>query len=1462
MPTITSIRALQPLQLSATLTRVSVASDGTQGDAGSSLSASMATNVFSGDGRLLVFETAATNFYTNGNGAAFDAVTRDLFAGTTTLSSFTSSGGQPIDGVANATLSATGRYQFFLTDSYDMIVGDANGASDVFRRDTATGAVVRADLDSASAELSGGVYTYATSADGRLIAFETPSAAVAGDTNGLSDVYLRNLDTGQTTWISAGSNGSSGISSMSADGRYVAFSSSATNLVALDTNGMSDVFFRDTVTNTTTRVSTATGGVQATGGDSFDARISADGRYVAFVSDATNLVAGGGNAAADIYRKDLWTGVTVRVSTDSSNVEANNVSEKPRISADGRYIAFESSATNLVAGDTNAQPDVFVKDMVTGVVTRVSYNPDTATQANGAIWDLAISPDGRFVTINTSANNLVAGGVANQQNVFVYDMDAAVNKTAASSDKLLSVSTTTSGGDLLKINWGDGSSTDTEVTSRADVTTSTVDHAYAADGRYTVTFSSSVVGGPTTTSTATIVLATNFSGLTLLDHGFDGPVDNACDAWGISANGRYVALLSSASNLVPGWNSGGYFQLYLQDTTTGAITPISANASAVPGNDSSVGVENRVFLSDDGKLAIFTSLASNLVFGDVNGKTDVFSKNLATGAVSVLSTSASNALGDSGAVLEDTSPNGQWIVMQSASTNLVATDTNGMTDMFLKNTTTGAVENVSVDSLSTQANASSSNGRVSANGRYVAFDSTAFNLVAIDTNSQRDVFLRDTVNHTTTRIGLGGANAEIAGGAVLLDLSDDGAFVLFETQSSLDPRDTNSGQDVYLRNIATGAITLVSVGSDGVTAPGGAAWEGAISRDNRYITFTTTAAFDAGDTNATHDVFRKDLATGALIRISSAGGVYGGNALSLHSFASSDGQTIAFSTSATDLTGAGGGPSADALLWQANSTAEQVLAGTAGVDIVQASPVRDAISTAGGADTIHGYGGADVIDGGAGSDTADYSEKTAAVAVTLDEATWASVKVGGVAEDTIRNIENVVGGSAADTLTGDGLANTLSGGVGADLLTGGGAADLLDGGAGVDTANYGDKTVAIAVTLNGATNAAVKIGGIAEDTIRNIEKLLGGSAADTLTGDSFANVFRGGLGADILDGGAGSDTADYSDKTAAIVVTLNGATNAAVKVGGAVEDTIRNFENIYGGSAADTLFGDSLVNVLAGGGGDDLLRGGVGKDTLDGSVGSDWADYRDKATAVAVTLNGATNATVTVGGATEDTIRNIERVLGGSGADTLTGDSLVNTFRGGAGADILDGGAGVDCADYSDKTTAVIVTLNGAANASVKVGGSAEDTIRNIENVIGGAAADTLTGDALANGLSGGGGNDVLTGGAGNDVLAGGAGADAFVFKSPSSGLDTIADFTIASDHIDVSASGFGGGLVAGGVAALVSGAHSAAMHAGAYFIYEVTGGQGTLYWDSNGASGADAAAFARLTGAPTLAATDLHIIA
>ncbi|RVK93360.1 calcium-binding protein, partial [Sinorhizobium meliloti] len=424
-----------------------------------------------------------------------------------------------------------------------------------------------------------------------------------------------------------------------------------------------------------------------------------------------------------------------------------------------------------------------------------------------------------------------------------------------------------------------------------------------------------------------------------------------------------------------------------------------------------------------------------------------------------------------------------------------------------------------------------------------------------------------------------------------------------------------------------------------------------------------------------------------------------------------------------------------------------ILTGDDQNNVLRGAAGNDILNGGAGDDSLSGGAGNDTADGGDGVDTFDLREKTSSVVLQLNGENAATVFVGGVAEDTIRNIENIVGGSSDDTLTGDAEANKLSGARGNDWLKGGDGADTLDGGEDIDTADYSDKTAAIAVALNGSKPVTVTVGGVTEDLIAKIENIVGGSEDDTITGDAVANMFRGGLGADVLDGGAGSDTADFSDKTQSLVLALNGGADAVAIVGGTAEDTVRNIENIIGGSGNDQLTGDAAANTF---------RGGLGADVLDGGADSDAADYSDKTASLVVTLAGVNPATVFVGGVAEDTLRNIENVIGGSGNDVFAGDGFQNVF---------DGRAGIDTADYSASAKGIAVTLNGANDAKVIVGNTAEDTLRNIENVTGSAVADVLTGDSQGNILLGGGGGDILKGGGGQDIVDGGAGSDTADFS-------------------------------------------------------------------------------------------------
>lgn len=316
-------------------------------------------------------------------------------------------------------LTPDGRYAAFFSHATNLVDGDTNGLGDAFRKDLATGQTVRCSTDSSGTQSTDGIsYASAISADGRYVAFySNGTALVSGDTNGFNDVFRKDLATNQTVRCSTDSSGTEATggdslyASISADGRYVFFESDAKNLVGSDTNGMTDIFRKDVVTGETIRCSTRSDGGQAAG---ISERPSGtpDGRYVQFASYAENLVDDDTNGLQDVFVKDLLTNQVVRCSTDSYGTQAvGGNSTAGAMSPDGRYALLSSSATNLVTGDSNGQVDAFRKDLTTGEMARCSTDASGGQAAGGGSWALVTSADNRYVAIFSGASNLLGPGV-------------------------------------------------------------------------------------------------------------------------------------------------------------------------------------------------------------------------------------------------------------------------------------------------------------------------------------------------------------------------------------------------------------------------------------------------------------------------------------------------------------------------------------------------------------------------------------------------------------------------------------------------------------------------------------------------------------------------------------------------------------------------------------------------------------------------------------------------------------------------------------------------------------------------------------------------------------------------------------------------------------------------------------------------------------------------------------------
>lgn len=401
-------------------TRVSVATGGEEGHNISDRPS------ISYKGYFVAFESLANNLVDGDRNGAQDIFVYDRTNGTTTRVSVNSSGRQGNDDSFYPVISSDGRYVTFESLANNLVNGDTNGTQDVFVHDRATGESTRVSVSSSGEQGNDRSYFPSTSFDGRYVVFTSfASNLVPGDTNGEGDIFVHDCVTGETTLISVDSTGGQGNDlssdpSISTDGRYVAFDSLANNLVNGDTNGTWDVFVHDRTTSMTMRVSVGPRGRQGNN-HSADPSISTDGRYVAFQSAASNLISGDTNGSTDIFVHDCTTHKTTRVSVDSSGGQGNSYSGQPSISFDGRYIAFMSFASNLVSGDMNGAEDIFVHDRTIKATTRVSVN-SSGEQGKGDSSFPSISPDGYYIAFQSAAANLVDGDRNGFMDVFVHEI--------------------------------------------------------------------------------------------------------------------------------------------------------------------------------------------------------------------------------------------------------------------------------------------------------------------------------------------------------------------------------------------------------------------------------------------------------------------------------------------------------------------------------------------------------------------------------------------------------------------------------------------------------------------------------------------------------------------------------------------------------------------------------------------------------------------------------------------------------------------------------------------------------------------------------------------------------------------------------------------------------------------------------------------------------------------------------
>jgi Tol biopolymer transport system component len=413
---------------------------------------------------------------------------------------------------------------------------------------------------------------------------------------------------------------------------------------------------------TTTRVSVNSAGASGNPcsgcSSNLPISISATGRFVAFSDNAPNLVEGDRNFRYDVFVRDRVRGQTTRVSVGSAGAEANDDSFFPSISANGRFVAFLSFASNLVPGDTNHRPDVFVRDRKRGQTTRVSVNSAGEEANDGSIWLPAISDNGRVVAFFSRSTNLVPNDHNGIADFFVRDLKR-------------------------------------DETTRVSVSSAEAEQAPG-----------------TGAEELGIVPA-------------------------ISHNGRFVAFFSASPNLVPN-DRNDTDDIFVRDRKRGETTRVSVSSTGAEGNDTSLFYPS---ISANGRFVAFTSWASNLVAGDENGHAeDVFVRDRKRGVTTRVR--ENNRSGGLYSGIPSISANGRFVAFESPAPDLVKGDRNQAVDVFLRDRKRGKTTLLSVSSEGTQGNSDSSFPAISANGHFVAFSSLASNLVAGDRHNTADTFVR------------------------------------------------------------------------------------------------------------------------------------------------------------------------------------------------------------------------------------------------------------------------------------------------------------------------------------------------------------------------------------------------------------------------------------------------------------------------------------------------------------------------------------------------------------------------------------------------------------------------------------------------------------------------------------------------------------------------------------------------
>lgn len=688
------------------------------------------------------------------------------------------------------------------------------------------------------------------SADGTTVLFRsyTPSEEAAGVFDRL---------TGATTVLTDrwGMRFSGWVHSLSADGRYLVLSSGSPDLGPVDSDTAYDVYVFDRVLGTTRKVSVSSEGLE-TSRNCYMAGISGDGRYVGFITDG-GLFPGDSNGVFDAYVHDLRTGLTRCASRGFRNTvgQGSGTYSPVSLSHDGRFVAYDSDFTNLVPEDTNSDLDVFLFDTASGRNRLVSRNAD-GSDLRG--WAPALSADGAFVAFQ----DRVQAGV--DRVVRVDLRSGAVDFPGGAADQ--------------GCNWA----------------------SLSADGSVVAFLSaaSNLLPPKTSKYTEAYVLG---AALRWGSPGRGGqrPLANV-NAPRLASGGGILTFDSSSTAFVDG-DDDGLNSAFVLDLASPAVQPVEnprepLRLNPTPTGGLSVATALPESLTADGSLVAFTSSAADLVPGDTNGVTDLFLRDMATGAV----TRPLPVQPDGACSGPRLTPDGRWLVFSSTASNLGPPVTVGRWHVYLLDRNTGDLQLLSRTADGFEGDAGSASASISDDGRFVEFGTQATNL-----GGPKGTKVLDRLDGSFTTVDVpAGGQAGVGSGAAL---TGDGRKVVFVSyDATLVPDDTNGKGDLFLRDLDTGVLERVSVGTGGVQGNGTVTLrelDASASRDGRYVYFQSYASnLVPFDSNGMEDAFVRDRLTGTTFRVSVGPGETQANSwVDGSGMISPDGRFAVFESDATNL---------------------------------------------------------------------------------------------------------------------------------------------------------------------------------------------------------------------------------------------------------------------------------------------------------------------------------------------------------------------------------------------------------------------------------------------------------------------------------------------------------------------------------------------------------------------------------